>query len=346
MTLRFLSMKFSSLFLAAVILLSSCGGNNAKKPDVSGISVNSHIERFDLDYFSLDSNNLGKGMNDLAKKYPYFINDFTANILGAGIQSDTNQVLKEANRRFFTSYYNVYQGLREDFNDLSSTEKELNGAFKNLKYYFPGYTVPRFISYLGPFDAPGVAITENAIAIGLQLYGGKDFPFYTSLPGQELFPTYISRRFEKSYIATNCIRAVAEDLFPDKSQGLPLIEQMIEKGKYAWLTNLVLPNTADTIKTGYTREQLEWCTSNEGVVWNLILQNDQLYSTDPSIIQMYIGDAPGTQNFPSAAPGNIGQWIGQRIIEAYMEKNPATTPQQLMEMPSRKIIDGAKYKPR
>lgn len=339
-------MKFSSVLLSITFLAAACGDNGPKQPDVSGIPVNTKIERFDKAYFALDSNDLANGMKSLARQYPYFINDFTANILGAGLQSDTNKVLKQANQHFFTSYYSVFQGLKDDFADLTPIEKELTEGFKNLKYYFPAYAVPRFISYLGPFDAPGVAITENAIAIGLQLYGGMDFPFYTSLPGQELFPTYISRRFEKSYITTNCVRAVAEDLFPDKSQGLPLIEQMIEKGKYAWLTNLVLPHTADTIKTGYTKEQAEWCASNEGVVWNLILQNDQLYSTDPSVIQMYIGDAPGTQNFPPAAPGNLGQWIGQRIVKAYVDKNPATTPDQLMKMPAREIIDGAKYKPR
>ena len=273
-------MKFSSVLLSITFLAMACGGNGPKQPDVSGINVNTKVERFDKAYFALDSNDLANGMKSLARQYPYFINDFTANILGAGIQSDTNNVLKQANQHFFTSYYSVFQGLKDDFADLTPIEKEL------------------------------------------------------------------AEGFEKSYIATNCVRAVAEDLFPDKSQGLPLIEQMIEKGKYAWLTNLVLPHTADTIKTGYTKEQANWCASNEGVVWNLILQNDQLYSTDPSIIQMYIGDAPGTQNFPPAAPGNLGQWIGQRIVKAYLDKNPATTPDQLMKMPAREIIDGAKYKPR
>jgi hypothetical protein len=346
MTQRFFTMKFSSLFLVAALLFVRCGNEHAKTPNVSGITVNTKIERFDTDYFALDSNQLTSGMQSLAKKYPYFIEDFTANILGAGTNSDTNQLLQTANHKFFTSYFSVHQALQKDFTSLSSTEKELNAAFKNLKYYFPAYTVPRFLSYLGPFDAPGVAITEHAIAIGLQLYGGKDFPFYTSLPGQELYPLYISRRFEKSYIATNCIRAVAEDMFPDKSQGLPLIDQMIEKGKYAWLTNQLLPQTADTIKTGYTTNQLDWCKNNEGIIWNLLLQNDQLYSTDPSVIQMYIGDAPGTQNFPPEAPGNLGAWLGLRLVTTYMEKNAAVTPLQLMTTPARKIMDGAKYKPR
>ena len=339
-------MKYSSIIFIFTLFLYSCGGAGSRNPDVSGIKVNTKIERFDKDYFALDSNSLEAGMKGLASKYPLFINDFTQNILGAGPMVDSNALWPVANRLFFTSYHGVYESIQSEFTNMDETEEELNNAFRYVKYYFPDYEIPKFISYLGPFDAPGVAITQNAIAIGLQLYAGKDFPFYTSTMGQEIFPAYISRRFEKQYIATNTIKAVIEDLYPDKSQGLPLVEQMVEKGKYWWLQDKLLPETADSIKTGFTAKQVEWVKDNEGVVWNLILQNDHLYSMEPGIIQMYIGDAPGIQGFPPAAPGNVGQWIGKKIVENYVEKNPSITPAQLMKKTSREILDGAKYKPR
>lgn len=285
-------------------------------------------------------------MKNLAGKYPNFINDFTENILGAGPMNDTNTALKVINRKFFTSYSSMFQATRSTFADLAPVEKDLNKAFRHLKYYFPKYPVPQFLSYIGPFDAPGVALTQNAIAIGLQLYAGKDFAFYTSEPGQQLYPAYLSRRFEKAYIPTNCVKAVLEDIYPDKSQGMPLVDQMIEKGKYWWLLNLVQPDTPDSIKTGFTQVQLDWCKANEGVIWNLLLQNDQLYSTEPSIVQLYIGEGPTTQGFPPVSPGNIGQWIGWQIVKTYLDKHPDTRPEQLLATPPRDILDGAKYKPR
>lgn len=339
-------MKFSTCLAFIAITFAACNGHQKKGPDLSGIAVNTTIERFDKAYFSLDSNKLDDGLKSLQQQFPWFTNDFTAHILGAGIAGDSNQVLPVANHRFFSSYYSVYQSVKKDFDDLGATEKELNKGFSHLKYYFPSYQVPRFVSYFGPFDAPGAALTENAIAIGLQLYAGKDFPVYTSTQGQEIFPAYISRRFEKPYIASNCLKAVLEDMYPDKSQGLPLLEQMVEKGKYWWLLDQLLPETADSIKTGFTGEELTWCKDNEGVIWNLMLQTDQLYSMEPGIIQMYIGDAPGTQGFPPAAPGNLGQWIGLRIVQNYMDKKPETNPEQLMTLTARDILDGARYKPR
>ncbi len=337
----------SGYFLSfCLLLLTACGDHGPKRPDISAIHLNTTIHRFDRDYFAVDSTNLMAGLQGLQSQYPYFINDFTANILGAGIIGDSNKVLPIANHQFFSSYYPVYQLVKDRFEDLSSTEKELNSSFSYLKAYFPAYQVPKFVAYFGPFDAPGAAITENAIAIGLHLYAGADFPYYTSTEGQQLFPTYVSRRFKKEYIAANCIKVVAEDMFPDKSQGSALVDQMIEKGKHWWFAEKLLPENADTLITGFTGEQLDWCESNEGIIWNLILQNDQIYTKDPSIIQNYIGEAPTTQGFPQAAPGNIGQWIGMQIVKAYIGKNPETSPGQLMQLKPRAILDGSKYKPR
>lgn len=345
MNKRFSGMKLSWIAFA-LFFLAACGDGSPKKPDTSNIQINSTINRFDQAYFAIDSNQLFNGLLQVQANFPYFINDFTANILGAGIIGDSNKILPLANQQFYQSYAPVYAQVKDKFSDLSATEKELQSAFQLVKAYFPGYQVPKFVSYFGPFDAPGAAITENAIAIGLHLYAGEDFPYYLSIEGQQMYPAYLSRRFRKEYIAVNCVKVVEEDLFPAKNSSGPLVEQMIEKGKYWWLCKKFMPEVADTLVNGFTESQLNWCEANEGIIWNLVLQNDQIYSTDPSIIRNFLGEAPGTPGFPPAAPGNIGQWIGQQIVAAYMEKNPKTSPGQLMLIQPRAILDGSKYKPR
>jgi hypothetical protein len=217
-----------------------------------------------------------------------------------------------------------------------------------VKYYFPKYQLPpKVVTFIGPFDAPGVAITQYTLAIGLHLYAGKNFSFYNSMQGQEMYPTYISRRFEPSNITMNCMKAIAEDLFNDKSGNKPLIEQMIEKGKYWYLANQFLPDAADSLITGFTQKQSEWCKANEGLIWNYFLQsNNELYTIDPDIIKNYIGDSPNTAGMPDAAPGNIGQWVGWQIVKNYAEKNSSATPLQIMTTDAKKIFEETKYKPR
>ena len=335
--------KYLPLLFLLLIIACKTG---KKTPDTSNIPVTVHIERFDQAFFAIDTNHIQQALLDLAGQYPWFINDFAVNILGTSPLSDTSQNAFFICRRFISGYEPVRDSLELKFADMRPLEVELKKGFQHVRYYFPKYNLPpKVVSYIGPFDAPGVALTRFTLAIGLQLYAGKQFPFYLSRQGQDLFPLYISRRFEPEYVVPNCMKALAEDIFPDQSQGKPLIEQMIEKGKNWWLIDQFLPETADSLKTGFTQKQLNWCESNEGQVWNFFLDQN-LYSPDPDLIKNFIGDAPYTQGMPEASPGNIGQWVGWRIVQKYASLHPDFTPLQLMQTPDRTIFDEAKYKPR
>jgi hypothetical protein len=335
------------LFAAALITcLMSCGNIN-KVPDTSQISVHVNIDRFDKAFFSIDTNNIAKGLLQLNQQFPYFLSDFTVNILGTGPSSDSNNALLAVTHQFLTSYMAVKDSIELQFENMDWLENQLIASFKLLKYYFPAYQLPpKVVTYIGPFDAPGVAITRYTLAIGLQLYAGADFTFYTSVQGQELYPRYISRRFEKPYISVNCMKALEEDLYPDSSAGKSLIEQMIQKGKYWWLADRLLPETPDSLKTGYTQKQLAWCKGNEGMIWNYILQNNDIYTVDPDLIKTYIGDAPNTDGMPETSPGNIGQWVGWQIINKYVENHSSISPSELMKTEAKKIFEESKYKPR
>jgi hypothetical protein len=334
-----------------LLLITFAGCKTGKKlPDVSNIQVSVHVERFDQALFAIDTNHVEQSLLDLAKQYPYFISDYAENILGTGPLADTSEQAFFAFRRFVSSYSPVKDSLDLKFGPsgggMIPIEKGLQKGFQYLKYYFPKYNLPpKVVSYIGPFDAPGVAITRYTLAIGLQLYAGRNFPFYLSSQGQELFPVYISRRFEPEYIVSNCMKALSEDIFPDQSQGKPLIEQMVEKGKSWWLIDQLLPDMEDSLKTGFTEKQLKWCLANEGQIWNYFLDQN-LYSLEPDLIKNYIGDAPYTQGMPEASPGNIGQWVGWRIVQKYASMHPDMLPEELMKTPARSIFDEVKYKPK
>jgi hypothetical protein len=340
-------MKRIILVCLPLFTLLACG-HRGNAPDTSGVSINDiHIERFDTAFFALDSNNIGAGLYRLSREFPYFTNDFVANILGAGPLSDTNRLAFQAARQFLVSYLPVRQPIESKYPNLGWLEQELKKDFRTVKYYFPHYPLPqKVVSFIGPFDGPGVAITPYALAIGLQSYAGKDFSFYLTGKGQDLYPTYISRRFEPEYIGAGCMKAIADDLFPDNSDNAPMIDQMITKGKYWWLTDKFLPDSPDSLKTGYTQKQQDWCAANEGIIWNFFLQNTDLFTVDPEIIKNYIGEAPSTLGMPDVSPGNIGAWVGWQIVKKYADTHSDVTPEQLMRLPTRKIFEEAKYKPK
>ena len=317
-------------------------------PDTSGISVpDVHIERFDTAFFSLDSNNIVPGLFRLNQRYPWFTGDFVGNILGAGPLSDTSRIAFLASRQFLVSYLPVKDSLEPKYRQLGWLEKDLKKGFQHIKYYFPDYRLPeKVVVFIGPFDGPGVAITTHALAIGLQSYAGKNFSFYLTGKGQDMYPQYVSRRFEPEYINANCMTALAQDIFPDSSEGRPLIEQMIIKGRYWWLARKLLPDTPDSITTGFTQAQLNWCAGNESAIWQFFLQNADLYATDADITKNYIGEGPKTLGMPDGAPGNIGAWVGWQIVKKYAGDHSGLTPEALMQTPIRQILEEAKYKPK
>lgn len=330
-----------------VIFIYGCG-HHSDRPDVSGVDVGQiHIERFDTAFFDLDTTNIRSGLLRLNERYPYFAQDFVGNILGAGPMSDTSRVAFAATREFLVSYLRIRDSLWKKYPDLSWLEKELKSQLRYIKYYFPQYRLPpKYVSFIGPFDGPGVAMTQYTLAIGLQSYAGKNFAFYLTGKGQDLYPQYISRRFEPEYITANCISAIAEDLFPDSSDGRPLIEQMITKGRYWWLMSKLMPDAPDSIRMGYTQAQLDWCAGNEAAVWNFFLQGTDLYTLDPDIIKNYIGEGPKTIGMPDGSPGNIGAWVGWQIVKKYVAEHGGLTLTEVMRVPVRVMFEESKYKPK
>jgi hypothetical protein len=339
------STVFSAIVSVLVLTLTSCHQDD--HPDVSGIAAGDiHIVRFDTAFFSLDSNNIVPGLYRINQQYPWFTQDFIGNILGAGPLSDTSRIAFMAARQFLVSYLPVKDSLEIKYRRLDWLEKDLKKGFQYIKYYFPAYALPRkVVAFIGPFDGPGVAVTQYTLAIGLQSYAGKNFSFYLTGKGQDLYPLYISRRFEPEYMNANCVSALAQDIVPDSSENKSLIEQMIIKGRYWWLAGKLLPDAPDSIRTGFTQAQLNWCTGNETAIWGYFLQND-LYTQDPDIIKNYIGEGPKTLGMPDGSPGNIGAWVGWQIVKKYAADHNGIQPEELMRTPIRKIFEESKYKPK
>jgi len=329
--------------LLTLIILSSCGNNHG--PDVSGIKVDASIARFDRDFFSADTNHIVQSLGEVQKKYPYFFTDFIQNIV-IGSSSDTVHGLPVLLNAYISNSRPLYDSVQKKFPELGDIEEQMKKGFQHVKYYYPSYKVPRLVSYAGLIGDPSVALTKDALAIGLQMYLGKNFSAYNTLEAIDKFPQYISRRFEPQYIAVNCFQNIALDIYPEKQQGQTLIEQLIEKGKQWWLTDKFLPGTADSLKTGFTQAQLDWCRQNEGLIWNFIIQNNDIYTTEPTTIQNFIGEAPKTDGMPDASPGNIGQWIGWQIVQKFAEKNSSFSVQQVLQTDAKKIFEETKYKPR
>jgi hypothetical protein len=324
----------------SLVLFFSCKSKDT--PDVSHINVDVQIDRFEKTFFNLDTNTMQQSLADLRNAYPAFFPTFMRDILGVNPADTATYPIISA---IISSYRSLNDTIQEKYRNLAWLQNELTYDFRFVKYYYPDYKIPRVITFIGTLDAPGIVLTPQYLGIGLHQYVGKNFSAYQSAEVQQLYPAYISRRFDKEYISVNCMKAVVDDVYPDKSTGKPLIEQMIEKGKQWFLLDHFAPDAADSVKTGFTQKQLDWVTENEGNIWPVVLK-ENLYSIEPAVIQTYIGEAPFTQNMPQASPGNIGQWIGWRIVQKLADRNKKLSVQEVLQTPAKAIFEGANYHPK
>lgn len=333
-------MKQLIFVLLIGFFLIACN-QNPKTPNVSSIKIDLASQRFEEQFFALDTLHLDASLNGLNQQYPRFTKDFLYNILGTTPNTASKDV-----PAFIYSYQSIYSHTRLNSAQFDKSFEAIKKGFQYVHFYFPEYPLPKkCISFIGPINSYGSIITTDAIAIGLQLFLGKEHPLYTSEQGQSLYPAFIARRFEPAYIPVSALKNIIDDMYPNTSIGKPLIEQMVESGKRMYLLDLFLPHIADSLKTGYTQMQLDACFKSEQNIWSMFIQNDLLFQTGPQYTRDYVNDGPSTQTLGEGSPGNIGQFVGWQIVKKWVNKNKNVQLKDLMGKDPGKLFAESKYKP-
>ncbi|MEO5892677.1 MAG: hypothetical protein ABIQ31_20685 [Ferruginibacter sp.] len=337
--------RLSVIAVLFTSLLFSCN-NHDKTPDVSNIKINLSTDRFERNLFDTTSNDLLTYIRRLQSANPAFTATYLNTILNVDPSWPADTAASYVNG-FIKAYRPIYDSAEKVFKDFADYENEIKKGSQLVKYYFPTYKLPeKIITYIGPADGYGdILLTGEAFVVGLQHHLGKDFYLYKSALVQETYPAYVSTRFEPAYIAVNCMNNIVNDLYPPKDDDLPLVNQMVEKGKRLYLLSSFLPGTEEYKLIGYTKKQVADAYTHEAVIWDMFVKNSYLQVTDKNIIKNYIGESPKTAELGEGAPGNIGSFAGWQIVKKYMLKNSATTLPQLIKLDAEQIFQDAKYKP-
>lgn len=332
--------------------LAAC--QSGKVPDVSHLPVETVVQRFDQDFFAIDTTRLDGELNALQTKYPNFFADYITRLLGV---NPADPLAPEAIKAFIRSYKKINDTAQlVAAKALPAAEKDIKLGLQLMRYYFPGYKPDSpfvITSFVAPMDAYepfaigdyGDVRTRNGVGIALQLHLGAQASVYEEGRQAGTFFDYQLRRFTPEMMAVNSMKNIVDDAFPYPGGTKPLVEDMIEKGKRLYLLDLLMPHTEDSLKLGYTGAQLKGCYKNEALIWNYFVKNDLLYSKEPVVNQVYIKDGPKTAEISDSAPGYIGLFVGRQIVRAFMKQNAGMGLKELMQKPAAELLNEAKYKP-
>lgn len=328
-----------------VTIFSACKKQTNKyNVDISNINVKIETKHFekDLAKFNVDSSKYY--INLYRQKYGDFFKLFNYQIVEMGSSEDVNY---GKNLDLFVRYWKtegMFDVLQKEFPDFDKEQlPKIENAFKYYKYYFPKKNVPKIYTFFSSFGYSVVTL-DSVMGLGLDKYlGWHNFNLYDKVG----FSMYQKRRMTKEMIPVDLMNSLAKADYPfDNTNSNNFLDNIIYEGKLQYYLNCMLPNTSDTLKWRYTAKQLSWAVKYEKKGWNYIAEKRLLFSTDKNEIRKFVGDGPYTSIFADVSAPRAGAFIGFKIVESYMIKNPKISLKELMEeKDARKILAGAKYNP-
>ncbi|WP_235298165.1 gliding motility lipoprotein GldB [Portibacter marinus] len=334
-------MRYIITYALAGLLLYSCVRDEVSAPDVSGIDGNFDLIRVEQVMMNADTNNVLEELN----QYPAFTQIYLNNIMG--FTDDENENLKG-----FVTDENInliYQATQIQYGNFESLEADFEKAFQYYKYYFPNRDIPKIYTFISEYGIQRFVFSDengkDALGIGLDLFLGADYPYAQFIPNNPAFSSYLIRRFNKDHLIKRSMGALVEDLLgPNK--GSTLLEKMIHNGKKLYILDQLLPSTPDSIIMEYTEEQMEWVQDNEVEMWAYLLKEDLFFDSDINKINKLVNPSPNSPGMPKEAPGRTANYLGWRIVDAFMKRQQNYSIDDLInEGDAQKILNLSKFKP-
>lgn len=331
---------------ALVLSLAACGDDDTgpPAPDVSGVAIEFDLARFEHDLARAAADSLADGAAVLRERYPVFFDSVWLELMvprGRGREVDSALV---AAFRTQPPLARLLDSVTAAFPAAGADEQwaaDLERALRYAKHYFPERPTPRVVSYLSELGLGAFTYGDELLGVGLDFHLGAGFPGYDP----NVFPRYIQRSMNPAHVAPRAVEAYASNLLGE-APGERMLDRMVHNGKLLYLKSRLLPHVADTAVLGFGESQLAWLRDNEAPMWAHYLDEELLYETKASRIGKHVGPSPNAPGMPPEAPGGNANWVGMRIVEAWMRRHPEATLEELIaQQDAQRFLSESRYKP-
>lgn len=341
-------MKKYPIILLCTLLLIACRQENKRSywnAEMEPQQV--EIARFDKALLSVrtdDEQNTKEDIRALYASEPEFMTFWVENILGIPAEDTALLVLNLPQYLNDTIYgFKKTNELEQTaFADISDLQSSLDKAFTRIKYLYPDRMIPAIELFPSIFVTSLISLdAEHFIGVGADMYLGSDYPVY-----DQVVYDYQKQGMRKECIPVDVVIAYLSEVLPYPDKQNRLLEQMLWRGRVMYLTAQIFDELPEYEVMGWTKEQWDWCETNEKAIWHHMMDQRDLFKTEHLVISNYLNDGPFTSEISQDSPGRVGIWMGWRIVASYMEHNEHVTLQELMsEADAQKILDLSAYRP-
>ena len=327
---------FAATLLVAIgfFIQRSFGGPSSLYPTETDLGFDWEVRHFDEALFGGDS----LDMKELATYFnPFFESNPIPNFWK---QERANPTLRD--------HYSNVQNLMDKSaiaNDLQAISSRANALLvlplpDQLFFYISGIDLETPCLYF-----PGAAQGDLKYAfVGLDNFLGAGYP------GYEGIPAYQRDLLRQSQLPVAYAHALLATLSLENFNDPTLVAQMVYQGKIALATEALTGYSIETSEVlGYCPEEWSFLETSESNIWEVMVREKMLFSTDMMVRQRLAEPAPfsklGTA-MDGDIPGRVARYIGYKLVKSYAENHRELSLKEIIKIrDAQKFLRDAQYKP-
>lgn len=295
------------------------------------------VQRFDKELFALLSSETAERKTNLMETRPDMLD-----VLGKGVLNQKTYKEKNFFNRLMTYFSeptlrSLYQDALSEYDTMDDIEKDLNAGFMKLQDLFPHMQMPTVYAHVSGLNQ-NVLTAEGLLSLSIDKYLGKDYKLYA-----DFFYETQRRKMQRSYVALDYIAGWIMSEYPFAGNPKVLLDRMVYEGAVKHILSLVYPEKKENELFAYTEEELDWCESNEDLIWKYLIDQKHLFTPDEQTTAQYMLERPCQFVHPNA-PSNLGSWIGLQIVKQFCERD-ASALSSLFQKKAQEVLMESNYKP-
>ncbi|MDR1722688.1 MAG: DUF2268 domain-containing putative Zn-dependent protease [Tannerella sp.] len=330
------------LWLIVCISALSIGGCQRKSFGMADGADAIHINRFDSALYRWIDIDDSISLQQVKDEYPQML-DLLGKALFKASYTDTsafydnliNYFSEPTLKSLYKDAIIYYSG------DSASTQlicKELAYGFERMKELFLTAKIPAIYFHVSGLQQNFI-IADSLLSCSIDKYLGADYQLYN-----DFFYDYQKKNMTPAQLPKDCFEVWLKSEFPFQGKDNILLDRMIYEGKIIYsLTKISKEYTLQNILS-LSDAEFRWCIEYEKPLWTTIIERKHLYTPDAATTTKYFLPSPSTF-IAAEAPGDLGYFIGYRIVECYMKQTKSSCEELMKNADSQDILTKSKYKP-